>query len=199
MITYEQFLNKNGKNMTQKIKVNNYNIQQIIFEEIKKYGWNADLNHIDVSEIKNMRGLFANTEFNGDISEWDVSNVTSMKCMFYNSEFNGDIFQWDVSNVTDMGYMFYNSQFNKDISNWNVSNVINMAGMFSNSYFNQDLTNWKPLNLKYKNFMFLNCESHFPYWAEAEDTPAAVRRYLLEKKLQSKLQNNNDIKKKIKI
>ena len=50
-------------------------------------------------------------KYNGDISKWDVSNVKNMSDMFANSKFNGDISKWDVSNVTNMHGMFYESEF----------------------------------------------------------------------------------------
>ena len=46
------------------------------------------------------------SKFNGDISEWNVSNVKDMTGMFKESKFNGDISNWDVSSVTNMSYMF---------------------------------------------------------------------------------------------
>ena len=119
--------------------------------------------------------------------------------MFAGSKFNGDISQWDVGNVENIIGMFYESKFNGDISKWNVSNIKNMYRMFDNSEFSQDLTDWKPLSLKNKKRMFDNCLLPIPYWAEAEDTPSAVRSYLLEKELQSKLENKNLINKKVKI
>ena len=69
----------------------------------------------------------------GDISGWDVSNVTDMKDMFALSSFNGDISKWDVSNVRDMNDMFTEMgiEFNGDLSEWDVSNVRDMSGMFS--------------------------------------------------------------------
>src|SRR5690625_4336887 len=69
---------------------------------------NSDLNHWNVSNVKNMRRLFrgdyvAGSEFNGDISSWDVSNVTQMEDMFQNATcFNGDLGSWEESNVEDM-------------------------------------------------------------------------------------------------
>ena len=112
------------------IKATNETIRQIVRDEIKHLGNEADLNHIDVSEVTNMYKLFYYKAFNGDISNWDVSNVEDMSCMFYNSLFNGDISKWDVSKVEDMYAMFYDSEFNGDISEWDVSNVKNMSDMF---------------------------------------------------------------------
>lgn len=81
------------------IKANNNNIKQILLGEIRRLGNNADLNHIDVSNVTDMRALFLHSPFNGDISKWDVSNVTNMDRMFTYSKFNGDISKWNVSNV----------------------------------------------------------------------------------------------------
>ena len=96
----------------------------------------------DVSNVKNMGGMFANSPFNQDISSWDVSNVTDMRWMFSDSSFNQDISSWDVSNVKNMSSMFYNSSFNQDISSWDVSNVEDMRRMFESSAFNQDISSW---------------------------------------------------------
>ncbi len=77
-----------------------------------------------------------------DISEWDVSNVKDMLGMFYGSSFNGDISKWNVSSVTDMSGMFWGASFNGDISKWNVSNVTDMNEMFSKSRFKGVISEW---------------------------------------------------------
>ena len=119
--------------MKNKIIATDKTIKTIIKQEIEKYGLNADLNHIDVSNVTDMHSMFENSKFNGDISKWDVSNVTNMHSMFFKSKFNGDISQWDVSNVTNMSSMFFESKFNGDISQWDVSNVTNMHNIFLNT------------------------------------------------------------------
>ena len=81
-------------------------LRQLIDEEIEKQGLDANLNHIDVSNVKSMDFMFKYSEFNGDISKWDVSNVKSMIGMFMNSKFNGDISKWDISNVERMTSIF---------------------------------------------------------------------------------------------
>jgi surface protein len=90
------------------IKCTDDNIKQIVEEQIELLGNEADLNHLDVSNVTDMEGMFWRSQFNGNISNWNVSNVTNMAGMFGDSEFNGNISNWDVSNVTDMGDMFYN-------------------------------------------------------------------------------------------
>ena len=92
--------------MEKTIIATNETIKKIVKSEIERLGKNADLNHIDVSQVTDMSYLFEESEFNGDISKWDVSNVTNMECMFCESYFNGDISNWDVSNVTNMRGMF---------------------------------------------------------------------------------------------
>jgi len=81
------------------IKCTNDNIKQIVKEQIELLGNEADLNHLDVSNVSSMRNLFYKSEFNGDISKWNVSSVTDMTEMFGYSEFNQDISKWSVSSV----------------------------------------------------------------------------------------------------
>ena len=140
--------------MEKKIVANNENVYNIVRDEIKRLGNEADLNHIDVSGVTNMEGLFRKSKFNGDISKWDVGNVRGMMDMFCDSPFNGDISKWDVGNVWNMYGMFSNSKFNQDISNWDVSKVKDMSWMFYKSQFNQDVSKWDVSNVEYMNYMF---------------------------------------------
>ena len=116
--------------------------------------FNQDISSWDVSNVTDMSEMFSYSPFNQDISSWDVSNVTNMSCMFYGASFNQEISSWDVSNVTDMNGMFSDSPFNQDISSWNVSNVTDMSGMFSYSSFNQDISSWDVSNVTDMNGMF---------------------------------------------
>ncbi|MBR6907302.1 BspA family leucine-rich repeat surface protein, partial [bacterium] len=110
------FINEKLK-INSKSKINHYNykpkdkdeLKEIVNNLIKERGYNADLNDINTSEIKDMSDLFYDIKFNGDISNWDVSNVKDMSYMFYNTPFNGNISNWDVSNVENMKTMFWMS------------------------------------------------------------------------------------------
>ena len=119
------------------------NIRPIVISEIERLGNHANLNHIDVSQVKNMHGLFADHTFNGDISMWDVSNVVDMSGMFLGSSFNGDISKWNVSSVINMDWMFRHSQFNGNLSKWMVSNVETMNFIFYKSKFTNNISDWK--------------------------------------------------------
>ena len=123
-----------------------------LFDEIRSFTGNVS--EWDVSNVTNMGNMFGSTNFNGNLSKWDVSNVTDMDSMFEFSLFNGDISNWDVSNVTDMSYMFMESQFNGDISKWDVSNVEVMTCMFYKSQFNGDISKWDVSNVINMKRMF---------------------------------------------
>ena len=89
-------------------------------EAISKYG---DIKHWDVSDVKDMSGLFKNnTTFNADISRWDVSSATNMASMFEGAtSFNADISGWDVRNLQNMEKIFFNAtNFNQNIGLWPV-------------------------------------------------------------------------------
>ena len=182
-------------------------LKEIIEKEVELHGEQCDLNHLDVSYIWDMEGLFKNSNFNGNISEWDVSRVRDMKEMFYQSKFNGDIKHWNISNVINMAYMFADSQFNGLISDWDVSHVQNMAYMFFSSEFKQDISDWKPYRINNKNNMFLQTDANLPYWIEYDNLAINERNkgitaYQEKKKLMDKLNSildsniaNNSIKK----
>ena len=57
-------------------------LQGLINYIIDDFGNEVNLNWIDVSNVDNMANLFNNSDFNGDISQWDVSNVRNMQGMF---------------------------------------------------------------------------------------------------------------------
>lgn len=131
-------------------------LRELIALEIEKQGPQAMLNHIDVSGVQNMDGLFKNSPFNGDISKWDTSAVLSAESLFEGSAFNGDISQWDTSYMYRMSKMFKDSAFNGDISKWNVAQTEKMDFMFENCPFNGDLSKWDVSNVGQMDRMFKN-------------------------------------------
>ena len=81
-------------------------LSELIDENIAEHGNDCSLNHIDVSAVTDMDGLFQNIDFQGDISQWNTTNVTLMTSMFECSIFNGDLSQWDTSKVRSFSKMF---------------------------------------------------------------------------------------------
>lgn len=145
MTTIIEYLLSKSKPKLNMIKATNDTIHQIVKDELDRLGHDADLNHIDVSNVTDMSFVFcARTitrkclgfeydDINPDVSKWDVSNVTDMKYMFYYCEkFNCDISGWDVSNVKYMTYMFYRCKnFYQNLYDWNAENVKSYSYIFS--------------------------------------------------------------------
>ena len=147
-----------------------------------------DLNHWDVSNIKNMSWMFRNADFEPNISEWNVSNVIDMSNMFRSAgtwRYAGgavitDISKWNVSNVRNMSKMFFlNDSFDRDITKWNVSNVTDMSYMFAGktrsrmTSFNQDISKWDVSQVRDMSFMFLknsNFNQDLENWNVRKDT-----------------------------
>lgn len=126
-----------------RIVANDYDhLTLLVREHMKQYSYSCDLNHIDVSQITDMKNLFAYSWFTGEISQWDVSNVVDMSGMFGGSMFNGDISSWNTSACTNFSFMFAGGTFNNDISNWNMGNAKTICTMFSNSKFSRDVSCW---------------------------------------------------------
>ena len=121
---------------------NDKNFNTLINKLIEERGYDANLNDIDTSNIKDMSATFYCSNFNGDISRWDVSNVINMSDMFADSEFNGDISGWDVSKVKYMDYMFTCSKFSGDISEWDTHNVTNKLDIFYGCPLEQNPPAW---------------------------------------------------------
>jgi len=153
------------------IKATDDTILKIVKNELDHLGHDADLNHIDVSDVTNMSSLFSCAkidlgpkygDLNPDISQWNVSNVKDMYEMFYSCKnFNQDLSQWDVSKVKTMGGMFHECEnFNQDLSQWDVSKVENMQYMFyGDENFNKDISNWDVSSVKNMSGMFWSCKN----------------------------------------
>ena len=157
---------------------------EIIEATISEEDNECNLNFIDTSKIKDMSYLFSDKygfeDFNGDISQWDVSNVRYMREMFAESAFNRDISKWDVSNVEDMSGMFMYSDFNQDILKWNVSKVKNMEGMFLYSHFNQDISDWDISNVKNTKDMLTGSKIKEEYKPQLKTNESRYSRSLTE-------------------
>ena len=117
-------------------------LRALIVEEIERNGPNCDLNHLDISQVSSLAGVFADMPFNGDISKWDVSHIVSLKYTFRSSPFNGDISRWDTSQVQDMANAFERTEFNGNLSRWNTSSASTMESMFEGSRFDGDISGW---------------------------------------------------------
>ena len=99
-----------------------YELRDIIWEEIKRQGPDADLNHIDTSLITDMSMLF------GMITIGNINSVVE-RCVFHKVD------QWNVSNVTNMRHRFCGClKFNCDLSKWDVSNIKYHRFMFDNCH-----------------------------------------------------------------
>ena len=169
MIQISEYLST--KIIQSKIKATNETIHKIVVDEIERLGVDADLNHIDVSEVEYMTNLFRcdaagqfNPEsgINPDISKWNVSKVRDMNCMFLGCEsFNGDLSNWNFENIKNIGGMFSKCKiFNCNLNNWNTSTLYSMTQVFDNcDLFNQPLFNWDVSNVEYMRKSFFNCES----------------------------------------
>ena len=152
------------------IKAENKTIYEIVFAEIKKLGYNADLNHIDVSKVTKMNSLFSfnNTviKFDGDISKWNVSNVTTMFQLFYNSNFNGNIDSWDLSKLKDADLMFRHSKrtndlgkikFHPNVSDYLVLDGSDYTGEFNTQqYFKGSFVDTEKLQKRYNIWVIKN-------------------------------------------
>lgn len=125
--------------------VNHTQLFDLVHATIKDKGPHCDLNHIDVADVTELRGLFAGSDFDGDVSQWDVSNVTNFSSAFAQCPFAGDISMWDTRRAMTMRQMFHsNARFHGDLNGWDVSNVRDFSGMFANAAFKGDLSSWTP-------------------------------------------------------
>jgi len=88
------------------IKATDKTIHKIVKIQIKNFGRNVDLNHVDTSDVTNMDYLFFRQGFNGDVSRWDVRKVVSLNCTFYGSPFNGDLSRWNLCSLKRANYTF---------------------------------------------------------------------------------------------
>ena len=88
------------------MKVANESLIRAISYELNRLGDDADLNHLDVSDVTDFRRAFYNRRFVGDISKWDMSNARNTSEMFSHAAVQVDISNWDVSSVVIAKSMF---------------------------------------------------------------------------------------------
>ena len=100
---------------------NRYDLDQLL---MRCMDGEVFLSDIDVSAVEDMSELFLQYPFiewndsKNCVANWDVSNVVDMSGMFAHSDFNGDISKWNVSKVMDMEGMFAHSKFRLNIFPW---------------------------------------------------------------------------------
>ena len=100
-----------------------------------------------------------------DISKWDISNVRNLSGMFTGCNSLPDISKWNTQNVIDMNGMFYecrNLKSMPDISNWNINNVKMLRGIFYECSLLEtlpDISNWNTKNVTDISLLFYNCHS----------------------------------------
>ena len=113
-------------------------LRKILEEQLAK-DKNADLNDIDVSQIRDFgakrnMGLFEGLDpHNIKIDKWNMSNAIDMNCMFYECiNFDCYLGDWDVSNAKTMMGLFYKCEKfeGNGLENWNVSSDTVLYSMF---------------------------------------------------------------------
>ena len=122
-----------------------FELGNIIKERLKK-DKDADLNDIDVSQIKNMSHLFQWLDpHNIKIDEWDMSNCEYIQMMFSHCKnFNCDLSKWNVSKVIDMSSLFFgcNEFKGKGLEKWNVSENTDKSYMFDGCNSLKNIPSW---------------------------------------------------------
>lgn len=72
-------------------------LKEIIAQEIAENGVTCDLNHLDLSEMQDLSGVFKGSLFQGSVSSWQVDMVFDMREIFAESSFAGDLSNWAIS------------------------------------------------------------------------------------------------------
>ena len=158
-----------------KIKASNFTLKNIVKSETKRLGYDADLNHIDVSFVTDFSNVFNmffwqsdvftvadSRKINVDISKWDMSNAEELNCMFYSCRgFNCDISEWAMPKAKDFSFMFNACEnFDIDISGWDMSSAEKLDAMFQKcTKFNQPIGKWNTENVESIDHMFFEASS----------------------------------------
>ena len=153
-----------NKHYIQKIINEQFNIQNMDFDNIKKRNNNIFNKEMNVAKI--IYDKILNDEYiseddilciNNEVSKVKVDTLLNLKTIiiFYADRYRNCSLNWlDVSGITNMSLSFGNQDYIGDISQWDVSNVKNMADMFLNSSFNGDISNWDVSNVEDMSGMF---------------------------------------------
>lgn len=160
------------------IQAKNKNHLKVLVRDVVGRGHECvDLNHIDVSLVKNFSYLFGEVfgwkeidnghsnpggsawypkkiKLNVDISKWDVSSGVNFVALFDRADFCGDLSGWDMRAAKQVDLMFHNSSFNGDIARWNMRGVVSTNDMFHNSAFRGDVSGWNLDSLQSNLEMF---------------------------------------------
>ena len=120
--------------------------------------FNQPLNDWDVSNVKHMDSVFADTDnFNQSLNDWDMENVKLTNSMFENAiAFNSDINGWNMGSVENCRNMFKNARvFNQPLDLWSMQSLKSAYKMFEGAVaFNQDISNWRVSSILDCNDMF---------------------------------------------
>ncbi len=139
------------------------------------------------------------TPFNQPLNQWNVSNVKNMSGMFKDSTFNQPLDHWNVSNVKNMSNMFESSEFNQPLDMWDVSHVTDMSQMFAeNKVFNQPLDKWNVSSVRYMDQMFYDC-SVFQYYPKSWVVPDGDAKDMFKHSKIEKIALKNPLKTVVKL
>ena len=137
-------------------------IKEIVKEEMRRLGNDADLNHINTSKVTSFESLFDTLDFCGDVSEWDVHNVRVFSNMFFACrKFDCDLSKWETESATNMTWMFgYCENFQgAGVEKFIVDKVFDFSQMFINcKRLTCKVDSWNPIKMKYADEMFKGCE-----------------------------------------
>lgn len=123
-----------------------HDLQKLIAFSMRKFGYDVDLNFINVSKI---------TDFNYLFEEVVLINVNEREHAFIKlSLFNGWIDEWNTESAECMDGMFENSSFNRHKINFDVRKVKTMVRMFKNSYYDKGIDFIDAPNLRNVEQMF---------------------------------------------
>ena len=131
MINFEQYLAERsipGKLNIIKRKVTEDELREMVKNK------DSGIADVDVSEVTNMKELFENSDFGGswtaDLSGWDISNVTDMRGMFARCSSLKEINLPRTENVKDMSWMFNGCTKLTKVELPHTENVKSMWSMF---------------------------------------------------------------------